>query len=85
MYHGRDTRAYEMPEAELASYIAERVALVKAGHPQPMDLRLSNGEVLRFQCAVLPAGGRMLSSTTVTDIVRRSDEALAYIAPVISE
>jgi diguanylate cyclase (GGDEF)-like protein len=30
--------------------------------------------VLRFQCAVLPAGGRMLSYTTVTDIVRKSDE-----------
>jgi diguanylate cyclase (GGDEF)-like protein len=78
MYHGRDTRAYEMPEPELAAYIAERVAMVKAGHPQPMDLRLSNGEVLRFQCTVLPAGGRMLSYTPVTDIVRRSDE-LEYL------
>lgn len=78
MYHGRDTRAYELPGAELATYIAERVAMVKAGHPKPMDLRLSNGEVLRFQCTVLPAGGRMLCYTPVTDIVRRSDE-LEYL------
>ena len=75
MYHGRDTRAYELPETELAAYVAERVALVKSGHPHLMDLRLSNGEVLRFQCTVLPAGGRMLSYTVVTDIVRRAESA----------
>jgi PAS domain-containing protein len=73
MYHGRDTRAYDLPESDLAAYVAERAALVKSGHRHPMDLRLSNGEVLRFQCTVLPAGGRMLSSTVVTDIARRSE------------
>ena len=78
MYHGRDTRAYEVPDSELAAYVADRVALVKAGDSKPMDLRLTNGEVLRFQCTVLPAGGRMLSYTPVTDIVRRSDE-LEYL------
>jgi PAS domain-containing protein len=76
MYHGRDTRAYELPDSDLAAYIAERVALVKSGHRHPMDLRLSNGEVLRFQCTVLPAGGRMLTYTLVTDIVRRSESEL---------
>ncbi len=62
----------------MSAYVAERVALVKAGDPQPMDLRLTDGEVLRFQCTVLPAGGRMLSYTAVTDIVRRTDE-LEYL------
>jgi diguanylate cyclase (GGDEF)-like protein len=74
LYHGRDTRAYEIPTSDVNAYVAERVAFVKAGNPNAVDLRLSNGEVLRFQCAVLPAGGRMLSYTTVTDIVRKSDE-----------
>ncbi len=74
MYHGRDTRAYEVPANDVDAYVAQRVAFVKAGKSGPVDLRLSNGEVLRFQCSVLPAGGRMLSYTTVTDIVRRSDE-----------
>jgi PAS domain-containing protein len=77
MYHGRDTRAYELSDADLAAYVAECVALVKSGHPHSMDLRLSNGEVLRLQCSVLPAGGRMLSSTMATGIVRRSDELTA--------
>jgi diguanylate cyclase (GGDEF)-like protein len=74
MYHGRDTRAYDVPEDELDAYVAERVAQVKAGNPTPRDLRLANGEVLRFQCTALPSGGRMLSYTLVTDIVRHSDE-----------
>jgi diguanylate cyclase (GGDEF)-like protein len=74
MYHGRDTRAYEIPESELGAYVAERVALVKIGDRRPMDLRLASGEVLRFQCTPLPNGGRMLSYIYVTDIVRHADE-----------
>jgi PAS domain-containing protein len=69
MYHGRDTRAYDVPEDQLDAYVAERVAYVKAGHPAPVDVHLASGEVIRFQCAVLPAGGRMLSYTYVTDNV----------------
>jgi diguanylate cyclase (GGDEF)-like protein len=74
MYHGRDTRAYELPESELDAYVAARVADVKAGNPTPRDIRLASGEVLRFQCTALPSGGRVLSYTSVTDIVRHSDE-----------
>jgi PAS domain-containing protein len=74
MYHGRDTRAYEIPAPELDSYVAERVEHVKRGDPTPRDLRLTSGEVLRLQCVVLPNGGRMLSYTPVTDLVRHSDE-----------
>jgi len=73
MYHGRDI-AYEVPEAELDAYVAERLAHVKSGHAAPRDLRLANGEVLRFQCTPLPSGGRVLTYTPVTDIVRHSDE-----------
>jgi diguanylate cyclase (GGDEF)-like protein len=74
MYHGRDTRAYELPESELDAYVAERVADVKTANPAPRDIRLASGEVLRFQCTALPSGGRVLSYTAVTDIVRHSDE-----------
>src|SRR5580700_1752776 len=59
MYHGRDTRAYEIPEAKLDAYVAERVTQVKAGDSGPRDIRLANGEVLRFQCTPLPSGGRV--------------------------
>lgn len=74
MYHGRDTHAYQTSAADLDGYIAGRVRLVRDGDTAPLDLRRSNGEIIRMQCAVLPDGGRMLSYTTVTDIVRHSDE-----------
>jgi PAS domain-containing protein len=74
MYHGRDTSAYQVTEADLDDYIAHRVELVRDGDTSALDLRRSNGEVIRMQCAVLPNGGRMLSYTVVTDIVRHSDE-----------
>src|SRR5215510_3524116 len=48
MYHGRETRAYAVPESELAAYVAERTAKVRAGDETPIDLRLVNGEVIRF-------------------------------------
>ena len=47
---------------------------MRAGDPTPLDLRLANGEIIRLQCAVLPNGGRMLSYTCVTDIVRQADQ-----------
>ncbi len=74
MYHARDAKAYEVAASEIDDYLAERFRLVQAGDPKPLDLRRTNGEVIRMQCAVLPNGGRMLSYTTVTDIVRHSDE-----------
>jgi diguanylate cyclase (GGDEF)-like protein len=80
MYHGRDTRAYDVPADRLDDYIAERVAHVKGNNPEPIDLRLASGEVIRFQATALPAGGRMLSYTYVTDIVRRSDEMQVLFA-----
>lgn len=80
MYHGRDTRAYDIPEDELDAYVAERVAHIKLGDPTPRDLRLANGEVLRLQCIVLPDGGRMLSYTYITDVIRQRDQLAALQA-----
>ena len=74
MHHGRDTVAYEIPQAELDAYVAERVRHVQAGDASPLDLRRSSGDVVRMQCTPLPDGGRMLTYTPVTDIVRYSDE-----------
>jgi PAS domain-containing protein len=73
MYHGRDTGAYELPQDELSHFIAERVGMVRAGDPTPINIKLRNGEVLRFICTALPDGGRMLSYAPVTDLIRRTD------------
>jgi PAS domain-containing protein len=74
LYHGRDTHAYDVADDKLDTYIEGRVAHVRAGDPTPIDLRLTSGDIIRFQCTKLPDGGRMLSYTDVTDIVARADE-----------
>ncbi|MGX4804875.1 diguanylate cyclase [Bradyrhizobium guangdongense] len=74
MHHGRDTQAYEIEPAELDVYVEERVRQIQAGDTSPRDLRRTSGEVVRMQCTPLPDGGRMLTYTPVTDIVRYSDE-----------
>ncbi|MBR0798409.1 PAS-domain containing protein [Bradyrhizobium jicamae] len=74
MYHGRDTGAWELPEDELGAFIAERTERMRAGDSTPINLNLADGEVLRFSCTALPDGGRMLSYTPVTDLVRATDD-----------
>ncbi|MDB5618427.1 MAG: hypothetical protein JWQ24_2665 [Tardiphaga sp.] len=73
MYHCRDTHAFEVPDDELDGFIATRTEMIRAGDPTPLNLRLANGQVLRLCCTALPDGGRMLSYTPVTDLVRRND------------
>ncbi|BBO02927.1 MULTISPECIES: PAS-domain containing protein [Bradyrhizobium] len=73
MYHGRDTGAFELPEDELGTFIAQRMEMVRIGDATPINIALRTGEVLRFVCAALPDGGRMLSYTPVTDLVRHTD------------
>ena len=77
MYHGRDTGAFELPEDELGIFIAQRMEMVRIGDATPINITLRNGEVLRFVCAALPDGGRMLSYTPVTDLVRHTDAPVA--------
>lgn len=73
MYHGRDTGAYELPEDQLAHFIAARTEMMRAGDSTPININLADGQVLRFCCTALPDGGRMLSYTPVTDLVRHTD------------
>jgi PAS domain-containing protein len=74
MYHGRDTGAYELPEDELSAFIARRTEMMRVGDSTPINISLRDGQVLRFSCTALPAGGRMLSYTPVTDLVRHTDD-----------
>ena len=74
MYHGRDTGAYELPEEELSAFIARRTEMMRSGDSTPININLADGQVLRFSCTALPDGGRMLSYTPVTDLVRHGDD-----------
>ena len=74
MYHSRDTGAYELPEEELNAFIARRTAMMRSGDHTPINIKLRDGKVLRFSCTALPDGGRTLSYTPVTDLVRHTDD-----------
>jgi PAS domain-containing protein len=74
MYHGRDNGAFEMPEEDLNAFIARRTEMMRSGDSTPININLANGQVLRFSCTALPDGGRMLSYTPVTDLVRHTDD-----------
>jgi PAS domain-containing protein len=74
LYHGRDTGAYEVPAEELDAFIAQRTAMMRTGDPTPININLTDGQVLRVSCTALPDGGRMLSYTPVTDLVRVNDD-----------
>lgn len=74
MYHSRDTGAYELPEEELSAFIAQRTEMMRVGDSTPININLREGQVLRFSCTALPDGGRMLSYTPVTDLVRHTDD-----------
>jgi len=74
MYHSRDTGAYELPEEELSAIIARRTEMMRVGDSTPININLRDGQVLRFSCTALPDGGRMLSYTPVTDLVRHTDD-----------
>jgi diguanylate cyclase (GGDEF)-like protein len=72
--HARRSSAYAVSSDELKRYVAARLAWVVAGDQPPVDQSLSSGRVIRCQCAALPGGGRMLTYSDVTDIVRHAEE-----------
>jgi PAS domain-containing protein len=74
MYHSRNTGAWELPEEELGAFIARRTELMRSGDSTPININLRDGRVLRFSCTALPDGGRMLSYTPVTELVRHTDD-----------
>src|SRR5215210_7649260 len=68
------THAYGVPPEELGAYIAHRLAAVTAGDTSPTDIPVNDGRVIRARCTVLPGGGRLLTYSDVTDLVRAARE-----------
>ena len=48
--------------------------MMRSGNSTPINIKLTDGQVLRFSCTALPDGGRMLSYTPVTDLIRHTDD-----------
>ena len=58
----------------MSAFIAQRTELMRVGDSTPININLADGQVMRFSCTALPDGGRMLSYTPVTDLVRHADD-----------
>jgi diguanylate cyclase (GGDEF)-like protein len=65
---------HAIPADEIDQYVENRVAVVRAGDPTPMDIPHCDGRIIRSQCTVLPRGGRMLTYNDVTDLVNRAKQ-----------
>jgi diguanylate cyclase (GGDEF)-like protein len=74
LYWARDHKRYAMPVEQIDGYIAERMALIRRGDEKPVDIRLTDGNVLRFRCKVLADGGRLITYGNVSDLVHSADE-----------
>lgn len=59
---------------DLDSFIAKRVETVRAGDPTPAEVHFAGGRVARAKCVALPDGGRLLTYTDLTDVVRYNEE-----------
>lgn len=74
LQHGRERKAFDMPESEVEPYIARRLAMVREGTKEPIELRWSGGRVVRHQITALPGGGRMLTYTDISDLAKAAEE-----------
>ena len=74
MEHGQQTAAYQVSPEEMRRYVDKRIVLVEAGTQQPMQLPLSDGRTLSFECIALPDGGRMLTYTDATEHVHAIEQ-----------
>ena len=76
LHHGHRTAAHAIAAGEIEAYVEERAALVKSAAGKPLDLQFADGETLRIGCAALPKGGRMLTCTSLADLMGRAEELM---------
>jgi diguanylate cyclase (GGDEF)-like protein len=70
--YGGETRAAGIVDE--VAYVDFRVELIRRGDDAPIDISLRDSRVIRFHCAQLPDGGRMLTYTDITDLKRHAEE-----------
>jgi diguanylate cyclase (GGDEF)-like protein len=73
--------AVSQPVAKVDAYVERRIAQLRDGDETTLDVQLADGRTVRCRCKALPAGGRFLSYTDVSDLVRHAEtlERLATI------
>ena len=84
LYDIAATGIYDIPDEQLEEYVISRYATVQSGDATPIDISIKGDRIIRALCTALPDGGRMITHTDVTDLVRRAEyhEQLAKIDPL---
>ncbi len=70
MQLGRDSVHEDILQEEVRDYVSDRIARVVAGHDGPKLIRLIDGRIIKYECISLPSGGRMLSYTDQTELIK---------------
>jgi diguanylate cyclase (GGDEF)-like protein len=71
-------------DVETEVHVRHLMTRIRSGGAVCEDFELANGEVIRFRSVSSPGGGRMLSSSNVTDLVRQAEQlrVLASVDPL---
>lgn len=67
----RDCFPRDMDAPEIADHLDNQAAAVRAGAIPPAQIKLAGGRHVQFSCAVCPDGGRVLTYTDISEVVRR--------------
>jgi diguanylate cyclase (GGDEF)-like protein len=81
MHNAWASGVLSVPAEKVDAHIEWRLAQLRGGDERPVDLQLADGTTVRCRCKALPAGGRFLSYSDVTDLVRHA-EALEHLATI---
>lgn len=71
--YNRDAGLYDVEPEDWPGYLEQRLASIQAGNVGPLEFARKDGRHLKYQCRVLPDGGRMLTYVDITDVRRQAD------------
>jgi diguanylate cyclase (GGDEF)-like protein len=74
MAHGQKTGILKIAPTAMDDYVSQRIAQVRSGSQPPVQLRLTDGRTLQFECIALPDGGRMLTYADISELVHTADQ-----------
>ncbi len=66
--YNRYNNLYETSEEDFDHYVKEREELARQAPTSPEQLKLANGTIYEYQCAILPDDGRMLTYYNISNL-----------------
>ena len=69
--HAATNDCYDLADADLAAFVEQREAEVRAGSTEPKRIDLRDGRSMLYRCTASPDGGRILTYTDISGELRR--------------